>query len=87
MTVSAVQKANPFSPSIVGLTVSSYLQSKLYRATKEIQHNTILNRATLEVLGADIPSTLTELVGRNWKTAVEVAFRITLFTITSFRAY
>ncbi|MBI2995707.1 MAG: hypothetical protein HYY52_03245 [Candidatus Melainabacteria bacterium] len=63
---------------------NSYMSSKLYKATREIQNNTILNRATIELLGADIPCTLTELVGRNWKTAVEVAFRITLFLVTSF---
>src|SRR3989338_4801619 len=61
----------------------NFLESKFYKATREIQNNTILNRAVIELLGADLPSSLTELVGRNWKTAVEVAFRITLFTITS----
>ena len=60
-----------------------FLNSKSYRLTREIQNNTILNRATLELLGADLPTTLTELVGRNWKTAVEVFFRISLFIVLS----
>lgn len=69
--------------SISQLT-ENFLNSKYYRLTREIQNNTILNRATIELLGADVPTTLTELVGRNWKTAAEVFFRISLFLVTSF---
>ena len=61
----------------------SYMQSKFYRTTKEIQHNTILNRGIIELLGADIPTAFTELIMRNWKSAVESAFRITYYFINS----
>ncbi len=60
-----------------------YMGSNLYRATHEIQKNTILNRATVELLGADLPTALTELIGRNWKSAVESAFRITWYMVNS----
>ena len=75
MSVNAIQAVN---------SIGTYLDSGFYKVTREIQNNTILNRATIELLGADIPSSLTELVGRNWKTAVEVFFRISLFLVTSF---
>lgn len=71
------------SPVSVGQSTENFLNSKYYRLTREIQNNTILNRATIELLGADIPSSLTELIGRNVKTAIEVAFRITLFLVVS----
>jgi hypothetical protein len=57
---------------------SSDLRSgKFYRFTKEIQQNTILNRATIELLGAELPTAATELIGRNWVSAVESTFRTT----------
>ncbi len=74
------------SPAILSPTkkeMNSYLGSKFYRATREIQKNTILNRATVELLGADLPTSLTELIGRNWKSAVESAFRITWYMVNS----
>ena len=61
----------------------AYMTGKLYRATREVQKNTILNRATVELLGADLPTSVTELVGRNWKSAVESAFRITWYMVNS----
>lgn len=64
--------------------MNPYFNTTFYRATREIQHNTILNRSVIEILGADLPTTLTELIGRNWKTAVEVAFRISLYLVNSF---
>ena len=60
-----------------------YLSSKFYRATREVQKNTILNRATVELLGADLPTAFTELIGRNWKSAVESGFRITWYMVNS----
>ena len=59
------------------------MSGKFYKLTKEIQHNTILNRATIEVLGADLPTVATELVGRNWRSAVESGFRITYYLFNS----
>ncbi len=61
-----------------------FFKSFYYKATKEIQQNTILNRATIELLGADLPTAATELVGRNWKSAVESFTRITMYLVTSF---
>lgn len=84
MSVGSIQSLNPGNSLSELSKFNPYFASKFYRATREIQHNTILNRATVELLGADLPTTLTELVGRNWKTAVEVFFRITLFLVTSF---
>lgn len=66
-----------------GSNSSRFLSSKFYKLTKEIQHNTILNRATIEVLGADLPTVATELVGRNWRSAVESGFRITYYLVNS----
>ena len=85
MKVGSATLPSPSNTSLQAGSIRSdpFLNSKSYRLTREIQNNTILNRATLELLGADIPSSLTELVGRNWKTAVEVAFRITLFLVTA----
>ena len=51
--------------------IKPYLESKFYRATREVQQNTILNRATVELLGADLPTAFTEAIGRNWKSGVE----------------
>ncbi|GEM_PF-6855781 len=61
-----------------------FFNSFYYRATKEIQQNTILNRATIELLGADLPTAATELIGRNWKSSVEAFTRITMYLVTSF---
>ena len=61
-----------------------FLNSFYYRATKEIQQNTILNRATIELLGCDLPSSITELIGRNWKSATESFIGITMHLLTSF---
>lgn len=80
-TVDQISPPTTLSSSLQG--VNRFLGSKFYRTSREIQNNTILNRATIELLGADVPTTLTELVGRNWKTAAEAAFRITLFIILS----
>ena len=86
MSVRALGRTNTFTTSspFPLQKAKEYMGSKFYRTTREIQNNTTLNRATLELLGADLPSTVTELVGRNWKTAVEVAFRITLYLAAAF---
>ena len=71
------------SSSPVLREMNSYLSSKFYRATREVQKNTILNRATIEILGADLPTALTEAIGRNWKSGIESGFRITWYLINS----
>ena len=82
LKVGSVSLANGDHTSVLGET-RRYMTSKLYRATREVQKNTILNRATIELLGADLPTALTELIGRNWKSAVESAFRITWYMCNS----
>lgn len=64
--------------------VNTHTGSKFYRATKTIQENVIFNRTVLEFLGADLPTALTELIGRNWKKALEDFFRITLYMGVTF---
>lgn len=58
--------------------VNTYRNGFHYKTIKAVQGNTILNRAVLELVGADLPGILTELIGRNWQTAVEISFRVTL---------
>ncbi len=71
------------SIAVPAASCSELRSGKFYRFTKEIQQNTILNRATIELLGAELPTAGTELIGRNWVSAVESIFRISLFIVVS----
>ena len=84
MSVSPINYSLPTHAQQLSIKPREYFQSRLYKLTKETQNNNIFNRAMLEFLGIDIPSALTELIGRNWKVALESVFRDVFFLITTY---